>query len=79
MSKPFQSIEFLNEWLHPVFVENEAELIAKEFGRPIATARQAREILKIGVFYDTAEETLQANGFAPNRNGAQQGFLRKAA
>jgi len=25
------------------------------------------------------EETLLANGFAPNRNGAQQGFLRKAA
>jgi len=25
------------------------------------------------------EETLRANGFAPNRNGGQQGFLRKAA
>jgi hypothetical protein len=53
--------------------------ISGEFGRPIATAQQAREILQIVVFYDTAEETLQANGFAPNRNGAQQGFLRKAA
>ncbi|SEB13421.1 hypothetical protein SAMN05444680_1091, partial [Variovorax sp. YR216] len=30
-----------------------------------------------GVFYDTAEETLAANGFAPNRNGGNQGFLRK--
>ena len=50
-----------------------------EFGRPIATAQQAREIMKIGVFYDTAEETLAANGFAPNRNGANQGFLRKPA
>ncbi|MGT2489625.1 3-keto-5-aminohexanoate cleavage protein [Cupriavidus basilensis] len=38
--------------------------IAGEFGRPIATAKQAREIMQIGVFYDTAEETLQANGFA---------------
>ncbi|MDT4847815.1 3-keto-5-aminohexanoate cleavage enzyme [compost metagenome] len=53
--------------------------IATEFGRPIATAKQAREIMKIGVFYETTEETLQANGFAPNRNGAQQGFLRKPA
>jgi len=53
--------------------------ISRQFGRPIATAKQAREISKIGVFYDTVEETLQANGFAPNRNGAQQGFLRKAA
>ncbi|TSD56346.1 3-keto-5-aminohexanoate cleavage protein [Variovorax sp. KBS0712] len=53
--------------------------ISRQFGRPIATAKQAREISKIGVFYDTVEESLAANGFAPNRNGAQQGFLRKAA
>ena len=53
--------------------------IAREFGRPIATAQQARAISKIGVFYDTAEETLAANGFAPNRNGGNQGFLRKNA
>ncbi|MDO5626645.1 MAG: 3-keto-5-aminohexanoate cleavage protein, partial [Pseudomonadota bacterium] len=53
--------------------------ISREFGRPIATAKQARQICRIGVFYDTVEETLLANGFAPNRNGGQQGFLRKAA
>lgn len=53
--------------------------IAREFGRPIATGRQAREISRIGVFYDTVEETLAANGFAPNRHGADQGFLRKVA
>ncbi|MFC7411697.1 3-keto-5-aminohexanoate cleavage protein [Hydrogenophaga atypica] len=53
--------------------------VAKEFGRPIATGKQAREILKIGVFYDTVEETLAANGFAPNAPGRQQGFLRKVA
>ena len=51
--------------------------ISTEFGRPIATAKQAREIMQIGVFYDTAEETLAKNGFAPNRPGANQGFLRK--
>jgi uncharacterized protein (DUF849 family) len=53
--------------------------IAGEFGRPVATGRQAREISQIGVFYDTAEETLAANGFAPNRKGGNQGFLRKSA
>src|SRR6185436_7808958 len=47
--------------------------ISREFGRPVATAQQAREISKIGVFYDTVEESLLANGFAPNRNGAHQG------
>lgn len=53
--------------------------LAREFGRPVATGRQAREILKIGVFYDTVEETLAANGFSPNAPGRQQGFLRKVA
>jgi len=53
--------------------------IAREFGRPIATGKQARQICRIGVFYDTVEETLAANGFAPNRKGGDQGFLRKAA
>lgn len=53
--------------------------ISREFGRPIATGKQAKEINKIGVFYDTVEETLTANGFAPNAPGRQQGFLRKAA
>ncbi|CAB3793195.1 3-keto-5-aminohexanoate cleavage enzyme [Paraburkholderia caffeinitolerans] len=53
--------------------------ISREFGRPIATAKEAREISKIGVFYDTVEESLEANGFAPNRAGRQQGHLRKIA
>ena len=53
--------------------------ISREFGREIATSKAAREISKIGVFYDTVEESLHANGFAPNRNGGTQGFLRKTA
>jgi len=53
--------------------------IFRELSRPVATAKQAREMCKIGVFYDTVEESLQANGFAPNRNGGQQGFLQKIA
>lgn len=53
--------------------------ISREFGREIATGKEAREILQIGVFYDTVEESLAANGFSPNRKGGNQGFLRKAA
>ena len=51
--------------------------MSREFGRDIATGKQASEICRIGQFYDSADETLQANGFAPNRNGGTQGFLRK--
>ena len=39
---------------------------------------QPREICRIGVFYDTADEALAANGFAPNRNGGNQGYLHKS-
>ena len=53
--------------------------ISREFGREIATGKEAREICKIGVFYDTVEERLAANGFAPNPRSGHQGFLRKAA
>jgi uncharacterized protein (DUF849 family) len=53
--------------------------VAREFGREVASGKEAREICKIGVFYNTVEETLAANGFAPNAQGAQQGFLRKVA
>jgi len=52
--------------------------ISEEFGRDIATARQARAICRIGEFYATADEALAANGFAPNRNGGNQGFLHKS-
>ena len=52
--------------------------ISEEFGRDIATARQAREMCRIGVFYDTADQALAANGFAPNRIGGNQGFLHKS-
>jgi uncharacterized protein (DUF849 family) len=53
--------------------------MSREFGRDVANGKEAREILKIGVFYDTVEETLAANGFAPNPKGRQQGWLKKAA
>jgi len=53
--------------------------ISREFGREVANGKEAREICKIGVFYETVEETLAANGFAPNPKGGHQGHLRKAA
>jgi uncharacterized protein (DUF849 family) len=53
--------------------------ISKEFGRPIADGPMAKRLSKIGVFYQTTEETLAANGFAPNPVGGHQGFLRKHA
>ena len=47
---------------------------------PSAISRpNSREMLRIGVFYDTVEESLEANGFAPNRRGGNQGYLRKTA
>jgi uncharacterized protein (DUF849 family) len=53
--------------------------VAREFGREVATGKEARKICKIGVFYDTVEETLAANGFAPNAKGREQGHLRRVA
>lgn len=52
--------------------------IAREFGRPVATGPQAKALLKIGTFYGSVEESLAANGFAPNRRGGNQGFLSRS-
>jgi len=43
--------------------------ISREFGRDIATGKEAKKLLKIGTFYNSIEETLAKNGFAPNRTG----------
>jgi uncharacterized protein (DUF849 family) len=51
--------------------------ISREFGRGVATGKEARKILKIGTFYDGIEETLAANGFAPNRKSGRA-FLQAA-
>jgi uncharacterized protein (DUF849 family) len=53
--------------------------ISREFGRPIATGKEAKKICKIGVFYDTIEETLAKNGFAPNRAPAQRDLVTEKA
>ena len=44
--------------------------IANEFGRKVATAQEARDIQKIGVFYDTVEETLTGRPHATNEQVA---------
>jgi uncharacterized protein (DUF849 family) len=51
--------------------------ISREFGRGIATGKEAKKLLKIGTFYKSVEETLAKNGFAPNRPGVT-GFQQAA-
>jgi uncharacterized protein (DUF849 family) len=49
--------------------------LCREFGREVATADQAREIMKLGVWYDSVEETLRELGLPPNRRDGEKGFL----
>jgi uncharacterized protein (DUF849 family) len=52
--------------------------LSREFGREIATGPEARRIYRIGEFYQSTDETLARNGFAPNRQPGQKGFLLHA-
>jgi uncharacterized protein (DUF849 family) len=47
----------------------------KQFGRRVATAEEARKIMKVGVWYNSVEETLQKNGMAPNPTEFNPGVL----
>jgi hypothetical protein len=49
--------------------------MARELGRKIATGDEARRILKIGVTYNSFEETLINLGLPPNRQMGQTGFV----
>lgn len=40
--------------------------IAREFGREVASGKDAHRICRIGEFYKDVDETLAKNGFAPN-------------
>jgi uncharacterized protein (DUF849 family) len=53
--------------------------ISNEVGRDVANGREARKILKIGTFYNSIEETLSKNGFAPNRAPRIGGHHKAAA
>ena len=52
--------------------------IAREAARPVASAKDARRIYRIGTFYRSAEEALAANGSAPNRAPRERVPLRAA-
>ncbi|WP_213958410.1 MULTISPECIES: 3-keto-5-aminohexanoate cleavage protein [unclassified Variovorax] len=52
--------------------------VSREYHREIATGEDAHRIYKIGVFYNSVEETLAKNGFAPSRKPGQRGFTHYA-
>ncbi len=58
-------------------VEKQAR-ISRELHREVATGDEARSIYKIGVTYNSVEETLAKNGFAPTRKEGQRGFTQYA-
>ncbi len=49
--------------------------VAREFGREVATAEEARKIMKVGVWYDSIDETLRNLALPPNREAGNLGFL----
>jgi uncharacterized protein (DUF849 family) len=49
--------------------------MSEQFGRKVATTDEARKIMKIGVWYNSVEETLFNLGLPPNRAEGQKGFL----
>jgi len=48
---------------------------SEQFGRKVATADEARKMMKLGVWYETVEETLFNAGLPPNRPEGYKGFL----
>ena len=48
--------------------------IANEVGRSVANGKEARDIYKIGEYWNTADEAIARLGFAPNRKPGQLGF-----
>ena len=49
--------------------------LAGEFGRKVATAKAAREIMKVGTWYNSVAETLRAADMPPNPTKFNPGFL----
>lgn len=46
--------------------------MAGELGREVANAKEAREIYRIGTWYEDVEQTLAANGMVPNRRAGEK-------
>ena len=53
--------------------------IAKELGREVATGKEAREIYKIGIQYNSVDETLAQNGMVPNREPGRRALPNRYA
>lgn len=53
-----------------------AASVCKLFGRRVATAAQARQIMKVGVWYNSVDETLKALGMPPNPVDYNAGLQR---
>jgi uncharacterized protein (DUF849 family) len=53
--------------------------IARELGRDVATAKEAREIYKIGVQYNSVDETLAQLGMVPNREPGRRALPNRYA
>ena len=53
--------------------------IASELGREVATGKEAREIYKIGVQYNSVDETLAQLGMAPNREPGRRAVPNRYA
>ena len=51
--------------------------MAKLLERKVATGDEARQLLKIGVWYNSADETLANLALPPNRKDGQLGFIAK--
>jgi hypothetical protein len=49
--------------------------LSEKFGRKVASAEEARKIMKVGVWYKRVEETLQNLGLPTNRKEGEPGFL----
>jgi uncharacterized protein (DUF849 family) len=66
--KPFTSVQQIQQTVR----------VAHELGREVANGKEARAIYRIGEQYASVEETLLANGMAPNRRPGQKGVLQRA-
>ena len=53
--------------------------IARELGRVVATGKEAREIYKIGVQYNSVDETLAQLGMVPNREPVRRAVPNRYA
>lgn len=49
--------------------------LSREFGRKVASAQEARKIMKVGTWYNSIDETLQHADMPPNPTKFNPGFL----